>query len=1068
MAFKEQIVELVLRARDSMSKGTNAAAKSVEELAGNAEGLQDKLKVLEDQGTLIRQFTNASKAVDKAASSYEKAQAQTTRLGEKIEATAGVARRQAVEFELAQKAVGSAETDYRRAEATLASLADEIARTGVATEDQAKEFERASKLVDRTGTAYQKAELRLDALSDKMDRTANLTDRQAKEFEDAQKAVAAAEREYKRAEGTLGTLANEAQAAGIDIGNLGEAQKENSRETAKAARALEDYNTELDDGNTKLGSFRERLSSGVGVFAAWGAAAAAAGAALAVGTLARFTASQADLARQTLASANAFGISVEALQTWQAASRQVGIEGDKVADIMKDVAEKIGDAYLTGGGEARDVIQGLGLDIEKLINLSPDEQILAIARELDGMPKAGQIQILEALASDASLLLPLLDNNAAKLREFGEIAAARNQIFTKEELEQLAEVNKTFGRITAQVSTFAKRVAISLAPAFNEAGEAIDKALADTPELLDKITGFLTTLVTKFTDFATNVVDEGSAVRNTITSIIETAKGIANVFEAGFRGVQAFAAGSLEVIARTAFSIQSLITKTTRGLNQIGIASDESVQAAEARLANLGLVVQDLEAQANSYKQQMKDAGSSAVTAFGAASDAAENAAASTAQAAASALKLDTASKKVDETIKKQAVNQQELSRQIIATAEAAEAAFAVWQQDPTEENLQKYQALKAALAELQESLRNTDLNLPDPPDTSDVKDYVDNLKNAGDETQKVGQESERTYKQVVILGEKSKETGEQMEEAGSKGSAAFAVLSGAISGYLQQMAQLSVQARDQFISFASGTKVATASTDELTSRIGELDTRLQELRFNNLRTVDATGLQGVLNKLGTSAALVEKQFLQQKLALRDLGTAYDEGRIKTVNFISSTENALRSATLLDEQTLSQFRGAIDQARAAMESLRDETQGTVSTLQDELDRLQGNTAAIEERRFQEQIRDLQDRLELAQRTGDAESIANAKEALALAQQIKSVKDEEIRAAQAERAAQQRDRQVQSQSRTTTTSSPTRDGGTVTLNLQSGGQPVGTLSGVDAGEAQQLLDALQRAGLSVAG
>ena len=131
MAFKDQVVELVLRAKNMLSGDTDAAAKSVDQLAGNAEGLQQKLRSLEDQATLITQFDKASKAVDRTSAAYDQAQIRLAKLSEKLDTTGPLTERQAREFAAAQAAVERTEKAYRDAEGTLGTLAKEAEAAGV-------------------------------------------------------------------------------------------------------------------------------------------------------------------------------------------------------------------------------------------------------------------------------------------------------------------------------------------------------------------------------------------------------------------------------------------------------------------------------------------------------------------------------------------------------------------------------------------------------------------------------------------------------------------------------------------------------------------------------------------------------------------------------------------------------------------------------------------------------------------------------------------------------------------------------------------------------------------------
>lgn len=100
--------------------------------------------------------------------------------------------------------------------------------------------------------------------------------------------------------------------------------------------------------NTRLAAFARRAGL------ALGAAAAAATASL--GLTVRSTAESAAQIRQFAHVANA---TPEALQRWSAGARTVGIEQEKLANILKDVNDRVGDFLQTDGGPMADFFENV-------------------------------------------------------------------------------------------------------------------------------------------------------------------------------------------------------------------------------------------------------------------------------------------------------------------------------------------------------------------------------------------------------------------------------------------------------------------------------------------------------------------------------------------------------------------------------------------------------------------------------------------------------------------------------------------------------------------------------------
>lgn len=137
-------------------------------------------------------------------------------------------------------------------------------------------------------------------------------------------------------------------------------------------------------------------------------------------------------------------INRETLQTWMVAAEPFQVTGDKLADIFKNIQEKAGDFAATGGGEGKDVFERLKLNIHELLKLSPDEALLEIYRaieKIDDISQQEKIFLLESLADDSSKLIPLLENNAQKLKEIDRLAAQSGAIISPEQQVILNKAN---------------------------------------------------------------------------------------------------------------------------------------------------------------------------------------------------------------------------------------------------------------------------------------------------------------------------------------------------------------------------------------------------------------------------------------------------------------------------------------------------------------------------------------------------------------------------------------------------------------------------------------------------
>jgi len=192
---------------------------------------------------------------------------------------------------------------------------------------------------------------------------------------------------------------------------------------------------------------------------------AAAGAAIAVSSAGiALLKSTSEQITETNRWAKSLRVSTQELMAWQFAAEKAGVSGDQIADIFKDIGDKIGDAVLNKSGEAVDALNALGLSAEKLSKVSPDKQLLAIGESLEKInTNAEKTNILESLGNDLSKLLPLFDNNNQKLNEFIQLAKDYGVAPDPKSIDDLLKVNQIFQDLEAQASGLKMEIAAGLA-----------------------------------------------------------------------------------------------------------------------------------------------------------------------------------------------------------------------------------------------------------------------------------------------------------------------------------------------------------------------------------------------------------------------------------------------------------------------------------------------------------------------------------------------------------------------------------------------------------------------------
>jgi len=150
--------------------------------------------------------------------------------------------------------------------------------------------------------------------------------------------------------------------------------------------------------------------------------------------------------------------SFEDFQALAHGARTVGIENDKLADIFKDTGDKIGDFLQTGGGPMADFFENIapqvGVTAEQFKNLSGKD---ALQLYYDSVNKAVDSQeemtfYMEAIASDASMLIPLLAEGGKAWDNYAKEARKAGLVMDEETREALRKANLEIKKLETQVT----------------------------------------------------------------------------------------------------------------------------------------------------------------------------------------------------------------------------------------------------------------------------------------------------------------------------------------------------------------------------------------------------------------------------------------------------------------------------------------------------------------------------------------------------------------------------------------------------------------------------------------
>lgn len=201
----------------------------------------------------------------------------------------------------------------------------------------------------------------------------------------------------------------------------------------------------------------------------------------AVLALAKSTATAADQINRFSALTNS---GTTEFQRMAAGARAVGVDQEKLADILKDTQDKLGDFITTGKGPLADFFDSvgkkIGVTIKDFQDLSGPQALQLFASSLEKAGVSGQQAtfFMESLASDASLLLPVLADGGRRMGELADEAQALGVILDEKTIAAAVKTERAMDRVGQQVQGLGRQIAADVMPAI----AALTDELLKTPQ----------------------------------------------------------------------------------------------------------------------------------------------------------------------------------------------------------------------------------------------------------------------------------------------------------------------------------------------------------------------------------------------------------------------------------------------------------------------------------------------------------------------------------------------------------------------------------------------------------
>lgn len=346
----------------------------------------------------------------------------------------------------------------------------------------------------------------------------------------------------------------------------------------RAATALQQATNELQEQADALGISGLSWKSCIGIVAGVGVAAFTA-----------MAATQAKATQELVIMSDALGMSTEQLSEFTYVASKQGLEASQSMDLLKEIAEKLGEAVKFDSGEGKEALETLGLAAEDLIKKSPVDMLLAIGSALDQVgSEAEKSAILEMLGNDLTKLLPVLRDGASGYHELAQQGRDLNVVISDLDAQKVTSMTNAIDDLLDAGSGEVGNVLAFIAPNI----EAAATAIADN---MFMVTGAATTLAGIMAGrFVSDVASSVAALQAAkIATAEKAAADVAAARAAEARAVSALrVAQSEQAAAQRALANARAMTVAsqaayarTRALDALAVANARVTAAESARAA---------------------------------------------------------------------------------------------------------------------------------------------------------------------------------------------------------------------------------------------------------------------------------------------------------------------------------------------------------------------------------------------------------------------------------------------------------------------------------------------------
>lgn len=172
--------------------------------------------------------------------------------------------------------------------------------------------------------------------------------------------------------------------------------------------------------------------------------------------------------------ASSTGMAHEPLQVFQKLAEENGISGDKLGEAVKRMTKRLAEAKM-GFGEALPALERLGLNVEELASMRPEQAFLKIGAAIGQLPQKGdQAAAAFKIFSDQGLaMVPMFANLEANVKDTADEMLSLGQILSGTQIKNIEAMNDAFADVKRTAFQIGTQVLANFAPAITKANEQL-------------------------------------------------------------------------------------------------------------------------------------------------------------------------------------------------------------------------------------------------------------------------------------------------------------------------------------------------------------------------------------------------------------------------------------------------------------------------------------------------------------------------------------------------------------------------------------------------------------------